>query len=347
MNWTGDFEIVRPILITKTQMIAILQKEIGGAETLHIGQTETPSAPKDDEILVKVHTTALNRADILQREGKYPPPKGESDILGLEFAGEIVAIGDRVEELKVGDRVAGLVGGGSYAEFLKTHEQQVFKIPDELSFVQAAAIPEVFITADYCLTVLSIVDEDSKVLIHAGASGVGTAAIQLAKLYEAPTIFATASERKHPACLSLGADMAIDYKKEDFVKRIKEETNGEGVDVILDFVGADYFQKNLSCLAVDGQMVMLAFLGGFKVPNVNLLPIVAKRLMISGVTIRNQNRFFKEARTDKLKELLPHFVSGELKPVIDTVYDWTEVRQAHEYMESNQNIGKIILKVRD
>ncbi|MFK7949286.1 MAG: NAD(P)H-quinone oxidoreductase [Saprospiraceae bacterium] len=328
-------------------MRAVLQKQIGGAETLYIGQTETLSAPENDEILVKVHTTALNRADILQREGKYPAPEGESQILGLEFAGEIVAIGNRVETLKVGDRVAGLVGGGSYAEFVKTHELQVFKIPDELSFVQATAIPEVFITADYCLTVLSIVDEDSKVLIHAGASGVGTAAIQLAKLYEVETIYVTASKQKHEACLALGADFAIDYKNEDFVKYIKNKTNEEGVDMILDVVGADYFQRNLDCLAVDGQMVMLAFLGGFKVPNANLIPIIAKRLMIAGVTIRNQNRFFKEARTDKLKELLPHFVRGELKPVIDSVYDWTEVQQAHEYMENNLNIGKIVLKIRD
>lgn len=327
-------------------MKAVLQTQIGGAETLYIGETETLSKPENDEILVKVHATALNRADILQREGKYPAPEGESSILGLEFAGEIVAIGNQVEDLSVGDRVAGLVGGGSYAEFVKTYEQQVFKIPDELSFIQAAAIPEVFITADYCLTVLSIVDEDSKVLIHAGASGVGTAAIQLAKLYEAATIFVTASQPKHEACLSLGADIAIDYKKENFVQRIKEATNDEGVDMILDFVGADYFQKNLDCLAVDGQMVMLAFLGGFKVPNANLIPIISKRLMISGVTIRNQNRFFKEARTDKLKALLEFFVTGELKPVIDSVYDWTEVQQAHQYMESNQNIGKIILKIR-
>ena len=328
-------------------MRAVLQTEFGGAETLYIGETETLSVPENDEILVRVHATALNRADILQRKGKYPPPKGESSILGLEFAGEVVAIGDRVEELKVGDRVAGLIGGGGYAEFVKTHELQVFKIPDELSFVQAAAIPEVFITADYCLTVLSIVDEDSKVLIHAGASGVGTAAIQLAKLYEAQTVFVTASKAKHEVCQSLGADVAIDYKKDDFVERIKELTNGEGVDMILDFVGADYFQRNLECLAVDGQMVMLAFLGGFKVPNANLIPIISKRLMISGVTIRNQSRFFKEARTEKLKELLPYFITGELKPVIDSVYDWTAVRQAHQHMENNQNIGKIILKIQD
>lgn len=328
-------------------MRAILQKEIGGAETLYIGQTETPSAPENDEILVKVHATALNRADILQREGKYPPPKGESSILGLEFAGEIVAVGNQVETLRVGDRVAGLVGGGSYAEFVKTNELQVFKIPDELSFVQAAAIPEVFITADYCLTVLSVIDEDSKVLIHAGASGVGTAAIQLAKLYEVEAIYVTASKHKHEACLALGADFAIDYKHEDFVAYIKQMTNGYGVDMILDFVGADYFQRNLNCLAVDGQMVMLAFLGGFKVPNANLIPIISKRLMISGVTIRNQSRYFKEARIAKLKELLDHFVDGELKPVIDSVYDWTEVQEAHRYMENNQNIGKIVLKIRD
>jgi NADPH:quinone reductase-like Zn-dependent oxidoreductase len=216
-----------------------------------------------------------------------------------------------------------------------------------MTYTEAAAIPEVFITADYCLTVLSIIDESSKVLIHAGASGVGTAAIQLAKLYEADTIFVTASANKHAACLALGADYAIDYKNEDFVEFVKTKTEGYGLDMILDFVGAAYFQKNLDCLAVDGQMVMLSFLGGFKVPSANLIPIISKRLMIAGVTIRNQSRYFKEARTENLKELLEYFESGTLKPVIDAVYNWTEVRAAHEYMESNQNIGKIVLEVSD
>lgn len=326
-------------------MKAILQRGIGGAETLYIGETADLSPPEADEIVVKVRATALNRADILQREGKYPPPKGESTILGLEFAGEVTAVGDAVESLIIGDRVAGLVGGGGYSNFVKTRELQVFKIPDTMSFVQAAAIPEVFITADYCLSVLSIVDEDSKVLIHAGASGIGTAAIQLAKLYEAEAIFVTASQQKHQMCLSLGADDAIDYKSVDFVEYIKQKTDGYGVDMILDVVGADYFQRNVDCLALDGQMVMLSFLGGFKVPNVNLIPIVTKRLMIAGATIRNQSRFFKEARTDKLKELLEHFESGALNPVIDSVYDWAEVQEAHRRMENNENIGKIVLEV--
>ena len=328
-------------------MKAILQNGIGGTDTLYMGEVDDFSAPINDEIIVKVKATALNRADIMQREGKYPAPEGESTILGLEFAGEIVAVGDNVEELQVGDRVAGLVGGGSYAEYVKTHELQVFKIPASMTYTEAAAIPEVFITADYCLKVLSIIDESSKVLIHAGASGVGTAAIQLAKLYEADTIFVTASANKHAACLALGADYAIDYKNEDFVEFVKTKTEGYGLDMILDFVGAAYFQKNLDCLAVDGQMVMLSFLGGFKVPSANLIPIISKRLMIAGVTIRNQSRYFKEARTENLKELLEYFESGTLKPVIDAVYNWTEVRAAHEYMESNQNIGKIVLEVSD
>lgn len=326
-------------------MKAVLQTHFGGADTLYIGKTQPLSLPNEVEIIVKVYATALNRADILQRQGKYPPPKGASPILGLEMAGEVIAIGKSVVGIKIGDRVAGILAGGGYAQFVKTHYSHVFKIPDNLSYIEAAAIPEVFMTANHCLQNLGLVKPTNKILIHAGGSGVGTAAIQLAKHYNLQTIFTTASQPKHETCLSLGANYVIDYKSENFEKVVLEKTNGKGVNLILDFVAATYFQQNLNCLAMDGKLIMLAFLGGYKVPNTNLIPIISKRLSILGITIRNQNQVFKTDLTMNIKKLLPYFENGHLKPVIDSVFDWESVQDAHHYMEANQNIGKIILQV--
>lgn len=330
----------------KFHMKAILQSHIGGADTLYIGETPKPLLTNDFEIIVKVHATALNRADILQREGKYPPPKGASPILGLEMAGEIVEIGAAVSNLKIGDRVAGILSGGGYSEFVKTRFDHVFKLPLNMSYTEAAAISEVFMTANHCLQSFGNMDTNTNILIHAGGSGVGTAAIQLAKYYNFHTIFTTASQPKHKTCLDLGADVAIDYKSENFEKIVLEKTNGKGVHRIIDFVAAAYFQQNLNCLARDGKMIMLAFLGGYKVPKINLIPIISKRLEISGVTIRNQNAVFKAKLTTDLEQLLPAFTNSELKPIIDTVFDWKEVQKAHRYMESNQNIGKIVLQIK-
>ena len=326
-------------------MKAILQTHFGDATTLYIGKTPTPTINNEDEILVKIHCTALNRADILQRAGKYHPPKGESSILGLEMAGEIVATGKNVTNLHVGNRVAGLLGSGGYAEYVIVHRDMVFKIPDYLSYAQAAAIPEVFMTAYDALVHQLNFQKNENILIHAGASGVGTAAIQLSKLFGAKTMFVTASKTKHAVCLGLGADLVIDYKKEDFEKVIHEETNGKGVDVIIDFLAASYFQQNINSLSMDGRMVTLAMLGGYKVKEVNLVPILKKRLTIKGATLRNRSFEYKMNLTKKMEALLPYFKNGQLKPVIDKVYDWTDVRFAHEYMESNQNIGKIVLRI--
>jgi len=327
-------------------MKAILQNNYGSAKTLYIGVVNQPIIT-EYQVLVKIHSTALNRADILQREGKYHPPKGESEILGLEMVGEIVEIGKNVKNLKIGQRVAGLLGGGGYAEYAAIHSDMVFQIPDYLSFVEAAAIPEVFMTAYDALFAQLNFQKGEAILVHAGASGVGTAAIQLAKLFGASSIFVTASKNKHSICSDLGADVTIDYKNEDFEKIILEKTNGKGVNTIIDFLAAAYFQQNINCLSMDGRAVILGMLGGYKMKETNLIPILKKRLTIKGATLRNRDLHYKINLIKRVGELLPHFKSGELKPVIDTVYNWKDVTAAHERMEKNQNIGKIILEIND
>jgi tumor protein p53-inducible protein 3 len=325
-------------------MKAILQKHFGNAETLYIGEALMPFT-SENEVLVRVQCTALNRADILQREGKYYPPKGESEILGLEMAGEIVEIGKNVKNLKVGQRVAGLLGGGGYAEYVVTSADMVFQIPDDLSYAEAVAIPEVFMTAYDALVHQINFQKGESILIHAGASGVGTAAIQLAKLFGASQIFVTASQNKLAVCSDLGADVVIDYRNEDFEKIIMEKTGGKGVHAIIDFLAAAYFQKNINSLSMDGRLVILAMLGGYKMAATNLIPILKKRLTIKGATLRNRDLDYKINLNQKIKTLLPYFENGDLKPVIDKIYDWTDVKIAHERMENNQNIGKIILKI--
>ncbi|MDX1666910.1 MAG: NAD(P)H-quinone oxidoreductase, partial [Saprospiraceae bacterium] len=235
-------------------MKAIRVREFGGPEQLYIGDWPDP-VPHAREVMVKVEATALNRADILQRKGSYPPPEGESPVMGLEMAGTIVDCGREVHQWKVGDRVCGLLGGGGYAQYVALHEDMVMPIPGKLNFLQAAAIPEVFLTAFQALQWLAELTPGETVLIHAGASGVGTAAIQLAVAMQASALV-TASAAKHSICLELGAEAAIDYREEEFDERILSDHRYEGVEVIVDFVGSPYFQKNLRCLSMDGRLVM-------------------------------------------------------------------------------------------
>ncbi|MBK7874106.1 MAG: NAD(P)H-quinone oxidoreductase [Saprospiraceae bacterium] len=325
-------------------MKAILLKEPGGPEMLTLGEHRPPQ-PAGNEILVKVHATALNRADILQREGKYPPPAGESEILGLEMAGEVVESGLEVEKWKPGNRVCGLLAGGGYAEYAVIHEDMALPIPDNLSFEEATAIPEVFLTAFQALHSLAHLQAREKVLIHSGASGVGTAAIQIAKMSDA-TVFVTASASKHDLCRELGASFAVDYHTRDFEKEILQQTYSQGVNVILDFVGAPYLQKNLNLLSMDGRLVMLSMMGGIHTDDLQISNILRKRLQIIGSTLRNRSLEYKIALTRDFRLFAwDAFAIGKLKPVIDTIFDWQEVAEAHRYMESNQSKGKIILKV--
>lgn len=328
-------------------MKAILLHDFGGPSELYVGNVDQPEI-STQEILVRIKCSALNRADTLQRKGKYPPPSGASEILGLEMAGEVVSVGESVTKWEIGDRVMGLLSGGGYAQFINIHEDLAMPIPTGFSFEEAAAIPEVFLTAYQALVDLSNLQIGEQVLIHAGASGVGTAAIQLAKSLGAAQVFVTASKAKHELCKSLGADHCIDYRNEDFAKVINDKTNGKGVNVILDFLMAAYFQQNLNAIALDGRLVMLATMGGIQVSEVNLVNILRRRARIIGTTLRSRSHTYKSKLTKGMLELtFDKFETGDLKPVVDRVFDWNDVGKAHQFMEDNKNKGKIILKIGD
>ncbi len=325
-------------------MKAILQESPGGPETLYVGETAT-SDPEADEVLVRVRATALNRADLMQREGRYPPPPGSSEILGLETAGVVEAVGPACDGWTVGDRAFGLLPGGGYAEYVTFDYRMALPIPDVLSFEEAAAVPEVFLTAFQALYWLGNLSEGERVLIHAGASGVGTAAIQLVREAGAQA-YVTASAPKHTLCLDLGATLALDYKADDFAERVLEATDGRGVDIILDFIGAPYFEKNVRALAVDGRLVSLALMGGGTLEQLHLGTLFRKRLHLLFTTLRNRPTAYKVALThDFAARILPLFEAGRLKPIIDSVYDWTDVQEAHRRMGDNRNAGKIVLRV--
>jgi len=326
-------------------MKAVLIKAFGGPEQLYLGEWETPH-PGPKEILVRVRATAVNRADTLQRQGKYPVPPDASPILGLEMAGDVAEVGAGVSRWQVGDRVCGLLGGGGHAEYALIHEELALPLPEGMTYNQATAIPEVFLTAFQALVWLAELQPGERVLIHAGASGVGTAAIQIAKEKGAEVIV-TASAPKHALCLRLGANLAIDYREQDFTAAVKEATQGLGVDVILDFVAAPYFQANLDLLQTDGRLVMLALLGGGQLEGGNLTPILRKRLQIFGSTLRNRSLSYKIRLTQALQTFAwPRFQSGQIQPVVDRVLPWQEIIAAHRAMEANENAGKIVLEIR-
>ncbi len=327
-------------------MKAIIVKKPGTVEELKIAETTAP-VPKENEILVKVYAAALNRADILQREGKYPPPAGASEILGLEIAGQVHSIGSKVKNRKEGDKVFGLLSGGGYAEYAVINELMANIIPSNLSYEAATAIPEVFLTAYQALIRHAHLQSGEKILIHAGASGVGTAAIQIADLVRAE-IFITASKSKHEICRELGAKQTIDYKSEDFAERINELTGSKGVDVIIDFIAGPYFSQNLNSLARDGRLVLLATLGGGRTIDADIRQILTKRLTIIGSTLRSRTIDYQiKLNEEFINFAFDKFERGLLKPVIDKVFDWKDVAEAHRYMESNKNTGKIVLKISD
>ncbi len=326
-------------------MKAVIVSPPGDAGQLNISSWEKP-VPNQHEILVKVAATAINRADILQRKGSYPPPKGASPILGLEISGEVTKAGKNVTRWKAGDKVFGLLPGGGYAQYAVIHQDMAMSMPNNLSFEQAAAIPEVFLTAYLALQWLANLQPKEKLLIHAGASGVGTAAIQLAKHMQAGQIIITASAPKHPLCLNLGVDHAIDYKTQDFQEKVLAYTQQEGVDVIIDFIAAPYLHKNMHCLRTDGRLVLLALLGGAKADSFDMGEVLQKRLQIIGSTLRSRSLDYQIRLTKDFADFaLSKFQHQQLHPVIDKVFDWQDVQQAHKYMESNQNTGKIVMKV--
>jgi putative PIG3 family NAD(P)H quinone oxidoreductase len=326
-------------------MQAVLFDVPGGPETLYLGRHTKPVAGAG-ELLVYVHATALNRADLLQRQGKYPPPPGESPILGLEMAGTVMEVGPDVEGFEPGDRVCALLGGGGYAQFASIPASLALRLPGNMSFTRAAAVPEAFLTAFQALHLLAELQAGERVLIHAGASGVGVAALQLARLAGAGAVLATASAAKHDFCRQVGAQQVFDYKDPHWPQQLMEATGGHGVDVIVDFVGAPYFAHNLSVMADEGRMAMLGFLGGSKLDGVDLAPILRKRLRIMGSTLRARSLEYKTTLTEAFRrQCWPAFAAGELFPVVDSIYDWNDVAAAHRYMEGNHNQGKIVMSI--
>ncbi|KAJ3253623.1 hypothetical protein HK103_000411 [Boothiomyces macroporosus] len=320
-------------------MKAVIVEQPGSASFLKLGQVPDV-VPKADELLVKVKYFGLNRMDILQRDGRYPVPPNVSPILGVEFSGDVVTVPSN-SKFKVGDRVFGLVYGGAYAEYVAINEKMAMHIPQSLSYKEAAALPEVYFTALQALIYIGKVKENENVLIHAGASGVGTAAIQIAN---ANIIVTAGSDEKIAYCKSLGATSGINYKTTpEFGQQVLKET-GRGADFVLDFIGASYWKNNMEALAMDGRMVILGLMGGFKLPEVDISPFLRKRIQVSGSTLRSRTVEYQAQLKEIFeKELLPRIVSGELKPVIDREYSWNNIVDAHLHMEANGNIGKILV----
>jgi putative PIG3 family NAD(P)H quinone oxidoreductase len=326
-------------------MKAVVIEGHGGPDVMRLGEAPMPEIG-DDDVLLKIAATAVNRADTQQRKGNYPPPPGESEIMGLEAAGVIETVGPDVQGWQVGDRVMTLLGGGGYATHAKAAAGTLMAIPDGFDMVKAAAIPEVFLTAYLNIFREAGLKPSETLLMHGGASGVGTAAIQLAKaLGPSEVIVTVGSEDKAEACKALGADHAVLYKQEDFAERVLEMTGKRGANVILDHIGGAYFEKNMACLAVYGRLVIIGLMGGAK-SEINIGRMMVKRQRVIGSVLRARSVAEKTALTDAFKkEALGSFVTGELKPVIHEVLSLDDIVKAHEMMEANANTGKIVLQV--
>ena len=319
----------------------------GGPDVLRPASAPVP-APRPDEVLIRVLAAGVNRPDVAQRSGSYPPPPGASPIIGLEVAGEVVATSDAVRTCKVGDRVCALTNGGGYAEYCTAPEAQTLPWPAGYDALRAAALPETFFTVWANLFMAGRLAAGERALIHGGTSGIGVTAIQLATAFGA-TAYATAgSDEKVAACLRLGAAAAVNYRAQDFAVEIKALTGGRGVDVILDMVGASYFPRNIRSLAMDGRLVLIAFLGGSKLDGVDLAPIMTRRLTVTGSTMRPRTTAQKgEIAAELRARVWPLLDAGKCGPVNHATFPLDQAAQAHALMESSAHIGKIMLKVAD
>ncbi|PTY80759.1 NADPH:quinone oxidoreductase [Heyndrickxia sporothermodurans] len=316
-----------------------------GTNQLELVEHPIPKA-KEGELLIKVHTAAINRTDIVTREGKSGYLT--NPILGVEVAGTIVEINGK-SSFSVGDRVMGLVNGGGYAEYATMPINRAMKIPENFTFEEAAAIPEVFLTAYQTLFWIGKLQKQESVLIHAGASGVGTAAIQLAKkLCDAKVIVTAGSKRKLDFCKELGADVVINYKEQSFEEEVQKATNGLGVDVILDFIGAEYWQKNFESIKKGGRWVLIGILGGSEIEKVNLMGLMSKYIQLTGTLLTPRSDEYKAQLTKEfIENVTPYFERKEIRPIVDTMFPLEKAREAQQYMEESRNIGKIILKVNE
>ncbi|RLA08844.1 MAG: NAD(P)H-quinone oxidoreductase [Gammaproteobacteria bacterium] len=324
-------------------MKAITLTDFGGSEMMQFTEVEMPS-PGDNQILIQVKATSVNRPDVIQRQGNYPAPPGDSEILGLEVAGIVESVGKDVSRYKPGDRVFALVGGGGYAEYTLAREDHSMPIPKSLSFEQAACICETYITAYLNLFMLGELEGKQSVLIHGGGGGVATAAIQLCKTLTPTTeIFVTASPAKIERVKQQGADHVIDYKNEDFAAEIKRITEKRGVDVILDHIGAKYLESNLKSLAIGGRMVLIGVMGGIKA-EINLAMMMVKRQRIIGSVLRSRPVAEKASIIKQFEQtVVPLFASGTISPLIHTTFPLSKAAEAHELMESGGHFGKIVL----
>lgn len=326
------------------QMTVVAISKPGGPEVLVPEQRSVPQ-PGPDEILVKVMAAGVNRPDVAQRSGAYPPPPGASDLPGLEIAGEVVAVGSNAKRHKVGDKVMSLVAGGGYAQYCIAQDAQAMSVPPALSIKEAGALPETLMTVWHNVFERGALKSGETLLIHGGSSGIGTMAIQLAKAFGATVFVTVGSQDKIEACLKLGADRAINYKTEDFVAVVKEETNKAGVNLILDMVAGDYVDRNYDAAAVDGRIVQIATLNGPKA-SVNIAKVMVKRLTHTGSTLRPRTNADKAAMVAAIEaKVMPLLREGRVKPLMDSTFPLEKAADAHRRMETSAHIGKIVLEV--
>ena len=326
-----------------SQMTVIGISKPGGPEVL-LPETRAVPAPAPDQILVKVAAAGVNRPDVAQRSGAYPPPPGASDLPGLEIAGEVVAVGSSAKKHKVGDKVMSLVAGGGYAQYCIAEDAQAMAVPSTLTIQQAGAIPETLMTVWHNVFERGALKPGETLLVHGGSSGIGTMAIQLAKAFGAKVIVTVGSKDKADACLKLGADRAVDYRNEDFVAEVKNATTGAGADVILDMVGGDYIDRNYEAAAIGGRIVQIAFLSGTPKATANFAKLMVKRLSHTGSTLRPRSNADKAAMVAAIEaKVMPLFREGRIKPLMDSTFPLQKAADAHRRMESSEHIGKIVL----
>jgi putative PIG3 family NAD(P)H quinone oxidoreductase len=326
------------------QMTVVGISKPGGPEVL-VPETRAVPTPGPGEILVKVAAAGVNRPDVAQRSGAYPPPPGASDLPGLEIAGEVVALGPGATKHKLGDKVMSLVAGGGYAQYCIAQDAQAMTVPPSLSMLEAGAIPETLMTVWHNVFERGALKSGETLLIHGGSSGIGTMAIQLAKAFGSKVIVTVGSKAKADACLKLGADRAVNYKTEDFVAVVKTATDGAGANVILDMVGGDYIDRNYDAAAVDGRVVQIATLGGAKA-TINIVKVMMKRLIHTGSTLRPRSNADKAAMVAAIEaKVMPLLREGRVKPVMDSTFPLEKAADAHRRMETSEHIGKIVLEL--
>ena len=328
-----------------SQMTVIGISKPGGPEVL-LPETRAVPQPGPDEILIKVMAAGVNRPDVAQRMGHYPPPPGASELPGLEVAGEVVALGANAKKHKLGDKVMSLVAGGGYAQYCIAQDAQAMTVPPSLTIAEAGATPETLMTVWHNVFERGALRPGETLLVHGGSSGIGTMAIQMAKALGSKVIVTVGSKDKADACLKLGADHAINYKTEDFVEATKNATGGTGANVILDMVGGDYIDKNYDAAAVEGRIVQIAFLSGSPKATANFTKVMVKRLTHTGSTLRPRSNADKAAMVAAIEaKVMPFLRQGRIKPLMDSTFPLEKASEAHRRMETSAHIGKIVLSL--